>query len=206
METHEEESNLTDYASSLDFDSDCDIDINDSSDDMESLYDSEDFEADEQTRPDLKNDLMSWYLKNDCISKNAMGSLLKILKPHLKNPHELPVDARTFLKTFDKVEMKKVSGGDTVYLGIERIINFFIRSKIQLPEELIFDINIDGVEVFVNPYTRRTMWPVLCVFRNIKGFEKMVFPISFYCGSQKPTTLDFLDTFINEYQLMDQNY
>ncbi|KAL7019918.1 hypothetical protein ACKWTF_012941 [Chironomus riparius] len=65
METHEEESNLTDYASSLDFDSDCDIDINDSSDDMESLYDSEDFEADEQTRPDLKNDLMSWYLKND---------------------------------------------------------------------------------------------------------------------------------------------
>lgn len=50
------------------------------------------------------------------------------------------------------------------------------------------------------------MWPVLCVFKNIKGFEKMVFPISFYCGSQKPTTLDFLDTFINEYQKLEQEF
>lgn len=149
----------------------------------------------------LRDDLVCWYMSNVSVTKQALNQLLKILNKHgISKSHNIPVDSRTLIKTSDKIEPKEVSGGESVHFGLERCVRFLHKNNIQLPDHITFDINVDGAQVFNNPYCNISIWPILTNFTNIKGLEKVVLPISIFCSSKKPSSLDFLNEFIEEYE------
>lgn len=149
----------------------------------------------------LKDDISHWYMKNVSVTKQALNQLLRILRKHgIGKSHDVPADSRTLIKIDEKIIPTEVSGGESVFFGLERCVRFLHKNNIQLPDNLQFDINVDGAQVFNNPYCNISIWPILTNFTNIKGVEKVVLPVSILCCSKKPTSLDFLYEFIQEYE------
>lgn len=170
--------------------------INDSS----SECDSDDFFFVHEKRSSLKEEIRQWYLRDPAITQTACNSLLKILNKNIGKKHDLPSDIRTLVRKHEKLVPKTISGGESIYFGLKMYIKFISKSLIDIPQNIYFDINIDGAPIFDNPYSSVSIWPILLLFKNIKGLEHNVFPISVFCGSKKPDSLEFIDDFINEYK------
>ncbi|KAK8755028.1 hypothetical protein V5799_008267, partial [Amblyomma americanum] len=66
------------------------------------------------TSPSLERDLRTWALENN-VPASHLNSLLKILSAY--HP-ELPLDARTLLKTQRKTELVSMCGGQYHYFGV----------------------------------------------------------------------------------------
>jgi hypothetical protein len=109
----------------------------------------------------------TWDLKrkDSFLSKSTCDRFLKLMKKYQVDGKldisEVPGDMRTLIKCSEKIMVKEQYGGKTMYLGIKRFIQMLLKNSINLPETIIFNINIDGAPVFENPYTNITLWPVL---------------------------------------------
>lgn len=183
--------------------------IGDSINYSDSDFDSEDYFLDYESfndRLSLKEEIRQWYLRDPSITRSACDLLLKILKRHINKDHDLPSDIRTLVGKHEKVKPITISGGQSIHFGLKKCVDFIAKSSNELPETMVFDINVDGAPIFDNPYISVSIWPVLMAFKNIKGLEKNVFPISIFCGSKKPDSLDFLNEFIDEYNEMNNGF
>ncbi|XP_046811876.1 uncharacterized protein LOC124421110 [Lucilia cuprina] len=69
-------------------------------------------------------------------------------------------------------------------------------------EEIICDINIDGLPIFIS--SNAQLWPVLIKVINIKNIK--VFAAGVYCGKPKPYDVnEFLEKFVEEVSDLQQN-
>lgn len=160
--------------------------------------DSEDTKDDDEL--DIVTELAQWGVKNS-ITLSAMSELLQILRPCCP---ELPKDPRTLMKTATDLKqddkMILVSNGAYYHFGIASNIVQQVHSagKIESVKKVgavSFQLNIDGVPVFKS--TNGQFWPVLG--KVDKPFVGRPFVVGLYYGVTKPSNLDFLNGFCNEY-------
>lgn len=129
-------------------------------------------------------------LRKHCVQYNmgriCLSSMLKDLKSRFP---DLPSDYRTLLKTPRTTEIRIVSPGEYVHLGILKNLQKLVTN---CDKEIIIDIFIDGFAIY-----RDT---VLNSFWIILGrLGKNIFPIGIYNGVSKPKDFnDFLLDFCIE--------
>ena len=137
----------------------------------------------------LKKKLSQWVNKHS-ISHAALNDLLHILSPQFNC---LPRDARTVLGTPREVQLKSLSTGEYYHFGLSKVIEKYIRSNENVPEEMELDFNIDGIPLYKSSNT--SFWPILG--RIVHNYQKP-FVIGIFCGSKKPTPQEFLSDLISD--------
>lgn len=171
---------------------DCVDDTSDS--DCESASDNQSMQD-----TDVVTKLAKWIAGNS-VSLNAVSQLLPIFRPRYP---ELPKDPRTIMKTNGETnedKMQLVSNGTYYHFGLASSIVQQVHSleRVVLVKEtgtVSFQLNIDGVPLFKS--TNGQFWPVLG--KIDKPFVGKPFVIGLYYGVTKPSNLDFLNDFCNEY-------
>ena len=159
----------------------------------------------------FSDQLGNWAKKYN-IPNNATTELLHILKPHVS---DLPLDARTLLKTPRSLNIQSCCGGSFIYFGVEKNIlkrasSGIILGKYPIIERLkgldnqnIFTIsvNVDGLPV--NKSNTKTFWPILGILDQ--AVNKVPFVIGLYHGESKPqNSNEFLASFVNECKLLEE--
>jgi len=168
-----------------------------------------------ETKPiQIDQALRGWTLQYN-IKHSALRNLLQILNQY-KFSSNLPLDPRTLMHTPDSVKTTELSGGSYIYFGIKQTLiqrilcgvhpdtqfksRIFHRLKASVLNPLItISVGVDGI-----PLTRSTnkqFWPVLGVVDQSLNSDPFV--IALYYGESKPANLDFLNDFINECQLLE---
>ncbi|CAG9812907.1 unnamed protein product [Phaedon cochleariae] len=168
--------------------------------------------CDECTNPNFVDkqsmieDLRSWAVKFS-VPLNHVTHLLKILHKHRIN---VPVDARTLLKTPRSVEVSKVAPGTYSHMGIEsqitRILDILPEGTQQLPKEIKLNINIDGT--VISRSSGSDFWPIIGWFPQgtFPNFNPEPFVIGIYHGRVKPSSAnDFLKQFVEEFITLEKN-
>ena len=163
-------------------------------------------ESDEDYGDDLGTslckDLRGW-VNNFNVPHNAVDGILKILKGH--GHEDLPLTARTLLKTPREILTETRSGLQFIHLGLQVQLLKFIRKYApairQKESELKLSFNIDGLPIFKS--TGQSLWPVLCSVTNLKPCK--VFLVSLCHGASKPAGLDFLTPVIEDINNLLQN-
>lgn len=181
-------SNMSDYESDaipLSSDSDTDPELLNLSD-----------ESDEETAPDLGEEMASWATRNSC-KRSTVNELLDILR---RQGHRLPKDARTLLKTPKKVGTVEKCGGTYAYFGLASGIMKVLSQNPAFGENDVgLSINIDGIPLFKS--SNMQMWPILCSFHFCSPFI-----VALYCGQAKPNSVkDYLSDFLTELQQLEQD-
>lgn len=162
---------------------------------------SDDFDIDNVSN--FATELQGWACRTKC-TRSQLTELLGILRSH--NHPELPVDARTLLKTPRTVECVENCGGQFIYLGIKNGIKRCFEHLSDFPKTHIeLQVNADGVPLFKS--TGIQVWPILGLFEGSYPFL-----IAVFCGDSKPNSCeDFLKDFLEEYEqdgltIGDQHY
>jgi hypothetical protein len=140
--------------------------------------------------------LRNWSLSNN-ITQSATSQLLR----GLQNLHpELPIDARTLLKTPRHVAIDKMGCGDYAYFGIiPTLIKNVAFFNPALPH-LALNFNVDGIPLFKD--SRLEFWPILC---SVQDYDLIPpFPVAVFCGVGKPPIDDFFKDFILEVNTLQE--
>lgn len=146
---------------------------------------------------DLKAVLAEWSTKFK-ISHTAINSLLHILVP--LHP-ELPVNAKTLLKTPKSIVVKQLDNGEYCHLGINSGLQNIFSVKYCLNNTIDLSFNFDGIPLFTSNNIQ--IWPISCLLKNVKSKP---FIVGIFCGNAKPKPLDkYLDDFVNELSDLLQN-
>lgn len=163
--------------------------------DQESSTSSSDLDS-ESEQESLVHCLRRWY----CSSRINL-SQLKSLLSELKHFHpDLPSDLRTIVSTAVSTEVRSLSNGEYVHIGIQQRMVRRAPSGIQ-PDtnRLGIDINIDGLPI--SKSSTVDVWPILG--RCAQFVDSRPFVIGIFCGSGKPDPLDlFLKDFIFEVSVL----
>jgi hypothetical protein len=119
--------------------------------------------SDEEIRSlSFKEDLAQWAIENQ-IRQNATDALLKLLHEHGND--DLPMCAKTLLKTTRTVLTCNKSGMEYAYLGIEnQIVHLFNRNvyaELDSCDTVELSLNIDGIPLFNS--SSSSLWPVYIV-------------------------------------------
>jgi len=145
-------------------------------------------------KANLQKQLSQWATQHN-IKQIALTHLLKILKLHIND--DLPIDARTLLKTPRTTIIKEVIPGEYFHFGLlSGVINFLKQhdtfSLTKTDIEII--INIDGLPI--SKSSNGQLWPIL---GSVFPYNH-VFMIGLYHGKQrKPdNSNEFLFDFIKE--------
>ena len=138
--------------------------------------------------------LTSWSLKHN-IPHNAISELLKQLKSHKPCFSELPVDARTLLKTPRSTVIRSVPPGEYYHFGlVNGILNTLRNYCNRIKGKVLLQVNVDGIPLHKS--TSSQFWGIL---GYVVGSNSPPFVIGVYYGSQKPKSPnDFLKDFVNE--------
>ena len=146
---------------------------------------------------ELKQFLGSWVNRFN-IPHSASNALLKGLKSLKKQNgtfQDLPLDARTLLKTPRSVLLDNIAEGKYWHFGLKEGITQQLASlpHNSIPESISILVNIDRIPL--TKCSRSIFWPILGL---IYGEEKP-FPIGVYHGTGKPECVNsFLNKFIDE--------
>jgi hypothetical protein len=102
--------------------------------------------------------------------------------------------------------IQHISGGDYKYIGLRcgLVLQLtLVPSKMWLKSLTSLDLsfNIDGLPLFSSSCI--SLWPILCSIVNIP--ESKPFAVALFCGSQKPSDLDFTLEFLSELKLLMQS-
>ncbi|KAJ8970641.1 hypothetical protein NQ314_001092 [Rhamnusium bicolor] len=145
-----------------------------------------------QSNKSLSYQLSEWALTHQ-ITHVALNDLLKILKPH---HDDLPVDARTLLKTPRKTDIEIVQPGHYYHFGLENCVqNLFCRyPPFKNLEYIQVCINIDGLPIAKSSSSQ--VYPILCsIFENLNFVDI----VGIYHGNEKPKEANlFLRSFVEE--------
>ncbi|KAJ8909796.1 hypothetical protein NQ315_015316 [Exocentrus adspersus] len=119
-------------------------------------------------------------------------SLLHILSPY--HP-ELPLDARTLLKTPRSMVAKTLENGHYCHIGLEQGLQILLKRNYKIaPKSLTISFNIDGIPLFHSSTLQ--LWPILAEVKNVKSSP---FAVGIFCGKSKPKPLElYLMDFITE--------
>lgn len=136
----------------------------------------------------LSEKLKEWSIKHR-VSRNCSKELIQILRSE-------NLVVKPFYK-FDchiKPVVKNIAGGSYIHIGILSQLNK-MSLVIQLPKNIILDINIDGLPLYKSSKTQ--LWPIL--LRGINIRSEPVFPIGIFLGKSKPSSCDeFLHKVVDE--------
>lgn len=165
---------------------------------IESSSDEHSCESASTSEPDLERSgpTLRESLRNIAIETNmphsTLSRILRVLNPHLP---DLPIDARTLLRTQTKFEIREMGNGRYCHLGLKTGL-----LKLKCPVARVGDevlqlmFNVDGV-----PITKggeKNFWPILC---QVANGESDVFPVGIYEGQAKPACFNFyLSEFVQE--------
>jgi hypothetical protein len=141
----------------------------------------------------LENQIREWACVHN-VTSNALTSLLKILQPHLK---QLPIDARTLLRTPRSMdETRTLTNGFMHYFGISKTIMWKLQRGFRNKMTKIkLQINIDGLPLFKSSSTE--VYPILGLCQDF--VDNSPFMIAIFCGTGKPDPINtFLLDFIDE--------
>lgn len=158
-----------------------------SDDDSENSFnqaDESDSDNDQSIEPikeqlNLKDQLRFWAL-NHLVKQNAINSLLLILRQH-NSLANLPADARTLLQTPRKSESISQLNNNEKYwhYGLQRVLKDALSSRLNIPQHLQLNVNIDGLPMFKSSFD--SFWPILV---NIHQLRDEISPmiVGIYCG------------------------
>lgn len=134
--------------------------------------------------------LRKWAIKNN-VTLFALSELLKILKG--SGHSSLPKDARTLLRTPQKIDVIKMGSGEYWYGGLRKKLIEICR-KNNCSNVIELTIHIDGTPVYKS--SKSEFWPVQC---SIKGVNMKAFFVAIYKGASKPPSAEaFLRPLLNE--------
>lgn len=113
----------------------------------------------------------------------------------------VPTDVRTLMKTPKIHEIKNISGGSYVHLGVENILMPILikyNVPLYLPDNVLkVGLNIDGFRF--SKSSKSQYWPILIAILNIKELSNNVVPIGIFHGLKKPKCVEeFLNPFITD--------
>lgn len=150
---------------------------------------------DNDDKNSIKHELANWAVKHNII-QNAISDLLKMLNGHSCFKNELPIDARTLMKTnvsSTVFSFNSVPPGHYYHFGIENgIKNYYDTSNPDPVIKLVF--GIDGLQLTKS--SNSVFWPILCY---IRPNNNIVFPIGIFWGNNKPHDSNiFLAEFFKE--------
>ena len=137
--------------------------------------------------------LADWAIKHN-IPHIAINRLLSILQKRV--PNNLPIDARSLLKTCKKVVTKEIEAGHYYHFGLKNSILNLVQF-IDIPSInnniIQININIDGLPVTKS--TNSQVYPILCSIAGCTHVEM----VGIYHGYQKPKDINsFLHDFVEE--------
>ncbi|CAO1303316.1 unnamed protein product [Diamesa serratosioi] len=100
------------------------------------------------------------FMKKFFIENNSTREFINIWLNFFKNIFPmLPIDARTLLGTPKEVGIIPISPGKYIHIGIKRNIDNYVSKLRVIPNEIKFDVNIDGFQVFKNA-KENCMWEI----------------------------------------------
>ncbi|EFN76345.1 hypothetical protein EAI_06447, partial [Harpegnathos saltator] len=135
--------------------------------------------------------IREWAMLHN-IEHFAINNLLSILKP---DHPELPLDARTLLRTPKQINVKYVDPGIYYHFGIEHcVINLLLQNSNSITSNCIeLLINIDGLPIAKSSSSQ--LYPILCSIFSISHVEI----IGVYHGNAKPRDANvFLTDLVND--------
>jgi len=145
-------------------------------------------------KKNFKSLLRNWAVTNN-INHVALTGLFKVLRTH-ECFSNLPVDARTLLRTPKSTNIKTVLPGLYSYFGVRVALEEYFRKcnhKFDNINTINLGINNDGLPL--SKSSTSSLWPILgCILPY-----KEIFIIGAYYGSKKPTNCnEFLQDFVKE--------
>ncbi|CAH8436848.1 unnamed protein product [Dicrocoelium dendriticum] len=135
-------------------------------------------------------------LRDVALDGNFTLTQINILLRNLRRLYpNLPVDARSILKTPRRCPVRLIRGGSYIHMGLQDAIRDVLRrTHSPRPSLLKLQIHIDGMTVFKS--SRRQLWPVLGRLINPPSD---VFLIGLYSGLSKPINVhEFLRPVVDE--------
>ena len=139
----------------------------------------------------FKSFLRKWALKYN-VTHVSLNDLLKGYANHHPGS-DLPLDARTLLKTRRNIVCEEMSDGMFVYMGIEEGIRKTILQSNCEDSTLNLIVNVDGATIYNS--TDLNIWPILGI---IEGVKRSPFVIAIFAGSSKPPLEEYFAKFIAE--------
>jgi len=130
------------------------------------------------SKTEIINDIHLWAIENR-VNHSIFSSFLKILR----YGHNLPIDARTLLRTLKQVDIIEMISGKYYHAGLN--LKKSIREhycRITCPSQINININVNGI-----PLTKSSgsqLWPILGSIGA--DFYTKPFIIGVYHGFQKP--------------------
>jgi hypothetical protein len=146
----------------------------------------------------VENFLRSWALDEN-IPLTSLTSLCKGLKS--AHPHcfsELPVDARTILKTpRSNLNIFPVPPGEYFHIGLKTKL-LLLLSLLPVPPLILHLLfNVDGLPLYKS--SKSELWPISMQEPSLLAIKNKVFPVGIYYGAGKPLDLkSFFGKFLEE--------
>ena len=137
-------------------------------------------------------ELAVWAMQH-CISHAALHDLLSVLRSHMQD-RLLPACPRTLLKTPRKANIHQLGEGKLCHIGILPWIQQNLSCYRPDIQTLVLQVNIDGLPLFKS--SQKEFWPILGRLPDF--LQSRPFPISVYCGCEKPPVQEFLGLFVQE--------
>jgi len=151
---------------------------------------------------DFADQLSQWAVKFH-VTHSAVSALVKILRTKYSN---LSKDARTLLSTPNTFEIDKhiqnLSGRSYYHFGIEQGVKQCLHQHVTVHnlQSVSIQVNVDVVPLFKS--NKSQFWPILGML--CKPFRSQPFLIGLFYGVSKPTNLDFMNDFVEEYKHLHQ--
>lgn len=128
----------------------------------------------------------------------ATNSLLSVLGKH---NCDLPKDYRSLCYTPRKTDIQTIDNGSYIHIGIKRCIEQFLQKK-QTPisNEILIDLNIDGVPVAIKSIF--SLWPILVSIADTTD----VYVVGVFYAKGKPTNINsYMKQFVDEFLFLQNN-
>lgn len=166
-----------------------------SEEEFEKVFESEwEISENEEDVPLSTNAKLCEWAVDHKVTLKALSDLLSILKYDDIIKNDLPKDPRTLLRiSSTKVDVVEVSGGIYWHFGLEKILNVLNNSNCSIPDTIIATFNVDGVPVTNS--SNDQFYPILMAWKGVK-FSPMV--IGIFYGKNKPNSLEYLQSFVDE--------
>lgn len=151
----------------------------------------------ENCKLNFEDKVKNWFLTyRHILTQTCMNELLSLLR---EEGYNFPKDVRTLIRVPES-EIIETSGGEYCHIGIEKNIKNLLENysyKTEFSGNIInVSINIDGLPLCKSSTSQ--FWPILMSIDSKDLTINKPFMVGLYHGFNKPNSLEFLDSFIDE--------